>query len=100
MERITQTQLEAIVRRINDVTGSPQVAWTKTESGCKANIGCYHLNYAYGGVSLERMVSVGGGVQDVFRCGHVTKRELANRMWAFLEGLEAAKTKLDVLATA
>ena len=90
MERITQTQLEAIVERINRATNSPFESWTKDASGkFTANIGNYHLDYAYGGVSLERMVNSGGGVQDVFRCGHVTKRELANRMWAFCEGLEA-----------
>ena len=96
MERITESQLNAIVERINRTTNSPMESWTKQGDGTfKANIGNYHLDYAYGGVSLERMVSDGGGVQDVFRCGHVTKRELANRMWAYCEGLE---TKLAVLA--
>ena len=98
MERITQSQLESIAERINRVTSSPLTSWTKDASGkFTANIGNYHLSYAYGGVSLERMVSPGGGVQDVFRSGHITKRELANRMWAFLEGIE---TKHAVLVIA
>jgi len=97
MERITQSQLESIVERINRTTNSPLTSWTKDSSGkCTANIGNYHLDYAYGGVSLERMVSPGGGVQDVFRCGHVTKRELANRMWAFLEGIELKRGCLTI----
>lgn len=96
MERITEKQLEAVVARINTVTNNPLTPWTKVEKGCTANIGNYHLSFAYGGVSLHQMLSNGGGARDVFRCGHVTKRELANKMWAFLECLETAKNNLPV----
>jgi hypothetical protein len=34
------------------------------------------------------MVNTGGGVTDIFGCGHVAKRDLANRMQAFIKGLE------------
>jgi len=51
-------------------------------------IGNFHLSHAYGGVCLHRMVNEGGGVTDIFGCGHVTKRDLANRMQAFIKGLE------------
>jgi hypothetical protein len=30
----------------------------------------------------------GGGVRDVFSCGHVTKRDLYNRMSAYLVACE------------
>lgn len=87
--RITEKQLEAIVQRINQTTKSPMETYTKLKTGkFKAHIGNYHLSYAYGGVSLHRMHNSGGGVEDVFGCGHITKRDLANRMWAFLKGIE------------
>lgn len=82
--------------RINNVTKSPSASWTKTEKGHSANIGNYHLSFAYGGVSLHQMLSNGGGVRDVFRSGHITKRELANQMWAFIEGLETATAKQNL----
>lgn len=88
MDRITEKHLKSVVDRINRVTNSPLESYTRDGDKLTANIGNYHIDFAYGGVSLDRMVSPGGGVSDVFRCGHVTKRELYNRMHAFLEGLE------------
>lgn len=61
--RITQKDLEAVVKRINLITKSPLAPYSKDKNGVrKANIGNYHLSYAYGGVSLQRMDSDGGGV--------------------------------------
>lgn len=89
-KRVTDKDLEAIVKRINLITGSPLEPYTKGDDGkYKANIGCYHLSHAYGGVSLHRMHNDGGGVVDVFRCGHVSKRELQMMMFAFIEGMDA-----------
>ena len=99
MNRITEKFLQAVCDRINRATNSPMEAYvfypaTETSpSGYKAQIGCYHLSHAYGGVSLHRMHNEGGGVEDVFGCGHVPKRELSERMFAFLKGLEAAEQK-------
>jgi hypothetical protein len=53
-----------------------------------ANVGNYHLSHAYGGVSLHQMSNLGGGVRDVFSCGHVPKRNLCDRMFAFLAAKE------------
>ena len=88
MDRITQKDLEAVVNRINAVTGNPETPWKPRESGqgMSANIGNYHLSGAYGGVSLHRMMSDGGGVEDVFRCGHMPKRKLYDKMQAWLDG--------------
>jgi hypothetical protein len=83
--RITEKQLQAIVERINRVTGSPMEPYTNG----RANIGHYHLSFAYGGVELHRMVNMHGGVTCPFGGGHVPKRELAQRMWAFLAELGA-----------
>ena len=87
--RITMKHLEGLVDRLNTVTNNPLKPWEKDESGqFFANVGNYHLDGAYGGWSLYKMVNVAGGVEDVLRCGHVTKRELYNRISALLQGIE------------
>ena len=89
MNRITQKDLEAVVTRINKTTGNPTESYIRGEDGrYHAQIGNYHISGAYGGVSLHQMANDGGGVHDVFSCGHVTKRDLYNRMQAFINGLE------------
>jgi hypothetical protein len=87
MNRITKTFLKAQVDRINRVTGSP----LQYNGTMGANIGHYTLSGAYGGFSLLRVETEGGGVSDVFRCGHVTKRSLSNMMDAFLCGIASVK---------
>lgn len=89
MERITEKQLEAVVGRLNRATDSPLASWTKTSSGTKANLGNYHLDYAYGYVGLNRMVTVGGGVEQILPGG--TKRDLYQQLHAYLAGLAAKK---------
>jgi len=91
-ERITDKQLQAVVDRINQETDSPLEPYTTDASGkIQANIGNYHLSWAYGGVELNRMDTQGGGVTCPLGEGHGTKRELYEKMYAFLRGLEAAK---------
>ena len=85
-QRVTEEQLEAIVYRINKVTGQPLTAYTKTPNGPKANVGNYHLGFQYGGVSLQQMHNEGGGVNIIFETS--PKRELADKMYAFLAGME------------
>lgn len=97
MERITQKDLEYLVKRINEVTDSPTEPYTRNEKeddregrinvGFTANIGNYHLDYAYGGVKLVRMVNDGGGIEEISRDGFGTKRQLYSWLQAFLAGL-------------
>ena len=89
--QITIKNLESVVLRINKLTGSPESSYTKNANGkFTANIGNYHLDGAYGGYALHRMQSIGGGVQDIFH-GHFTKRELSEKMFAFIAGIEATQ---------
>ena len=94
MNRITMRDLEATVRRINDLAGTPHTCWVKTENVNRpftANIGCYHLSGAYGGYSLVQMVNDGGGERTIIG-GHMPKRELYERMHAFIRGLETNRS--------
>ena len=86
MNRITQKNLEYLTDRINKVTESPQAPYTKNNGKFTANIGNYHLDYAYGGVKLVRMVNDGGGIETISTDGFGTKRELYSWMQAFLAG--------------
>lgn len=92
MQRITDKNLQAVVDRINRITGSPESYSDKQPDGSfKSNIGHYCLDGAYGGVSLHRIFSTGGGCEDVLSCGHVTKRQLYELMHAWIRGYNAAK---------
>ena len=91
MNRITVKDLERVVLRINRETGNPETSYSKKGDKYTANIGNYHLDGAYGGYSLHQMDNESGGVRDTLRCGHIPKRELYDRMNAFLDGLEVKK---------
>lgn len=90
MQAITLKILEAVVKRINTMTSNPTEAYSKVNDKYIANVGNYHLSGAYGGYALHRMHNISGGVSDVFQCGHVSKRELLNRLNAFISGYSAA----------
>ena len=90
--RITKSHLQAKAQHLNKITGSPLTAYTcKPDNSFKSNEGHFHISCAYGGYSLHRMVGEAGGVTDIFNCGHVPARELADRMSAFERGLEFNK---------
>ena len=92
MERIRESTLQALTNRLNKLTGSPTESWTKNGDGqYKANIGNYHIDHAYGGVSLERMMNDGGGVTCPLGLGHVSKRELYEQIHAYIRGIEEGK---------
>ena len=83
MKRITDRNLEAVVARINRMTGSPIKPYVEGQP--QAN--CYLLDYAYGRVALHRMMPTGTGQREIISRG--TKRELYDQLFAFIAGLEA-----------
>lgn len=91
--RITQKDLEHLVRRINETLNRPTDRYSKDETTgrYKSNIGNFHLSYAYGGAALEETKSDGGGVRRVSTGGYGTKRELYIWMSAYLAGLYTSK---------
>jgi hypothetical protein len=88
---ITVKNLQAVVNRINMVTGSPVEQYSTVNGKLLANIGNYHLSGAYGGYALHRMVNVGGGIIDISNSGHVSKRALYDLLHMYLAGYEAGK---------
>lgn len=92
-KQVTKNDLEAIVKRINLITKSPLDSWTKTSDGkFKSNVGNYHLDWAYGGVTLHRMDNESGGINDVIRCGYVSKKELQKLMFAYIAGVQEVQS--------
>lgn len=87
MNRVTEKELRTICDRINRITNSPLATYGENGS----NVGNYCLDHAYGGVALHRIANTDGGCEDVLRCGHVPKRELARLMYAFVLGIEAGE---------
>ncbi|MCK5132079.1 MAG: hypothetical protein KAR40_08015 [Candidatus Sabulitectum sp.] len=86
--RITNAMLERVVERLNIAAGTPTTPWSRKDGRSTANIGNFHISGAYGGVSLQEMSGEGGSVNDVFRCGHIPKRELFDKIHAFLDGMD------------
>lgn len=91
MQRITEKQLESLVEYINKLTNSPQESSSRVDGKYCANVGNFHLYYAYGGVNLHRMSNTSGGVGTPVGMGTRTKRELYNDMQEFIRGLEFTK---------
>jgi hypothetical protein len=81
--RITDKDLDNLCDQINKATKSPMLSYSYTG----ANPGCYFISHAYGGVQLQRISNTGGGVTTPLGGGYVTKRELYEKLSAYLAGL-------------
>jgi hypothetical protein len=86
-QRITRSFLDAKVRIINSMMSTPHEPYEKRKDKCVANIGNYHVSGANGGFCLHQIVTEGGGVRDVFDCGHQSARDLSSRMSAYIKGI-------------
>jgi hypothetical protein len=102
--RITERDVENVCARINrtvngdgpasiDAKGVWQT-WRQADTGRGLTQipNVYSISYAYGGVALHRNCDVDAngeshGIHDVLG-GHMPKRELYERMQAFLRGVE------------
>jgi len=89
--RIKQKDLEVLVDKINKVQDCPLTTYTLNKGKYTANIGNYHLSFAYGGVSLRQLANKDGGASEPLNTGHIPKKALYNVLKAFLAGLETKK---------
>ena len=87
MTRTSKAQLQGLIDRLNLITNSPSEPYTKTDKGYQANIGNYHLDGAYGGWKLVRMVSPEGGIQCPISMGYESKRDCYRMIAAFIAGI-------------
>ena len=85
--RTTRAHLDAKADTINRMTNSPVESSRMVDGKRFSNIGHYHISGAYNGYCLHRMATEGGGVSDVFDCGHIPARQLAGLMSAYMAGL-------------
>ena len=83
--RITEKMLQCRVDYLNKLSGF--------ENHKYSQIGSYALSFAYGGVSLHKYGNECGGVHNVFNCGYITKRDLYDRINAFISGYTEIKLK-------
>jgi len=88
VDRITQRYLDSFCERINAAQNTPAKPYERINDKLIGQVGNYHISGAYGGVSLHQMSNESGGARDVFSCGHITKRDLYNRMRAYLVACE------------
>lgn len=89
--RITKSDLETGVARLNHLAGTPKEPYSKGEDGhYHPNALCYHLSGAYGGYQVQQICTQGTGVHTPITAGHVTKRECYDTLHAFINGMEAA----------
>jgi hypothetical protein len=91
MDRITNAHLESLVNYINQITNSPAESYTESGGKYTANVGNYHLDWAYSGVNLIRMCNESGGVSQPLGGGFGTKRELYEKLQAYIRGIQEGK---------
>lgn len=86
-DRITDQHLKALCSEANRLFGTPETAYTERDGQLRANVGHYHLDEAYEGVSVVQMSSERGGVRTIISRG--TRREVYDRFRAYLDGARA-----------
>lgn len=86
-QRITEADLAIKLRRLNEIVFDRKVPPEHFA------VGKFHLYSAYGKWQLHQCKSTGGQVDDVLRCGLLTKRELYEKMDAFISGILSEKHK-------
>lgn len=81
---VTIKHLEAVVSRLNALTGSPETYGQNTGSGYKTNVGHFHLDRAYGGNKLVRTCNESGGINEISVGGYISKGSLCNQINAMI----------------
>ncbi len=86
-QRITEADLASKVHRLNEIVFNKKVPPEHFA------IGKFHLYSDYGKWQLRQCKLTGGQADDVLRCGFLTKRELYEKMDAFISGIIFEKHK-------
>ena len=86
-QRITEADLAIKLHRLNEIVFDKKVPPEHFA------IGKFHLYSDYGKWQLRQCKLTGGQADDVLRCGFLTKRELYEKMDAFISGILFEKHK-------
>lgn len=91
-DRVSPQMLERKITDLNLLVGADTEAYGRRGPGLelRANVGTYVLSQQYGGVGLERIISVGGGVHTVYHT--MPKRALYDLITAFIDGIHIGIT--------
>ena len=92
--RITESDLERIVERLNVETGNNPEPFTRANGVTTPNPGSYLLAGAYGGWKLEQIVR-GGGTRDVLGTGYIPKRALYEQIRCYMGGVQDTACRLE-----
>lgn len=84
-DRITDKHLDALCERLNKITGSPM---TYMDGDRHILVGHFHIDSSYGGWNLARTMNTSGGITCPISAGHLPARELYERMYAYIRGIE------------
>ena len=84
---ITDKDLDKLAARINELQGTPLEPYADG----KPQANCYHVEHVYGGVNLAKMSGTPGntGTSNIFEVGYTSKKDLYNKMYAYILGSES-----------
>lgn len=88
--RITESQLNTTLLRLNKLTNNPLTYASDVDGKRVINVGNYHLDSAYGGTQVVQTSNTSGGVRNVFNSGFTTKRAVYDLLQAYIAGIETA----------
>lgn len=92
--RIKEKDLEMLIDRVNKEMDFPEKPYIETDKGYEPAPENIHLDFAYGGVSVEQMLK-SSGVEKVLH-GYHTKKEAHLFLQGLVKGIELAKNKFAV----
>ena len=92
--RITEKDLRELCERLNLLTDSPLTPYSKDANGkFLPNAGNYYLDYAYGGVQLQRISP--RGCETPLGGGYCTKREMYDKIHAYMRGMAVGYSMVE-----
>lgn len=91
MERIRKAHLEFCIKRVNQLAGTPDIAWTRIGNRNVASIGHIFLDRSYGGYQISQMMNEGGGQRHFGHSYRMTSRETWMCLQSIIEVLELKK---------
>lgn len=92
--RVTREDLADLCKRINELTNSPTTMGIKLPRGeVRHNVGHFHCQPVPdgGGYEFRRIDMPYGGSVNVLGTGAIPRKDMFNRLNAFIKGIETGK---------